>query len=208
MAGDPPKNPSDLQRDLGRRRPKMSRGEPWIGGELDRGGEVTPAYPGTGTSLPQDIGADGFEVEPPPDEPRDELLDTDTDTQESVPGDEFDFDALNSTPGFDGTDARLSALDPGRPSRVDRLNDEETPLDERETDRMVHSGEIGELPSGSESVSPGELARYDCPNCGFEYDVVVGTASRCPRCQYEADLSNYVGDEAFHYTFSVTDPGD
>jgi len=208
MAIEPQENPTDLERDLGRRKPNPRHGHPWIGAGIDRKGDATAAYPGTGTSIPQDIGADGFEVEPLPDEPRDNLDDIDTNLEEETPEDDLDYDDRQMTPSVDGFSAAQSSVRTDRASRVDRLDNEETFHDEEETDQMGHSGELGELPPGSQNISAGELGRYECPNCGFEYDVVVGTAARCPRCQYEAHLSNVVGDEAFHDTFSATDLDD
>lgn len=202
-------NFTDLKRDLGRRKPNPRRGEPWIGAELERDGESTSAFPGTGTSSPQDIGADGFEIEAPPDEERDDLSMIATTRDDETPAqDEFDTTDLNQTPGVDGASAELSSLHPDRGSRVNHLDEDETIHDRDEPGEMGISSEVTELPIGAENVSAGEMGRYECPNCSFEYDVVVGTRARCPNCQYEADLSNIVGDESFHHSFSATYPDD
>jgi uncharacterized protein (UPF0212 family) len=203
------RNDTDWQRDLALRRPNPRHGSPWIGAGLGRDGESPSAYPGTGSSLPQDIGADGFEVEPPPDEERDDLsMIADSRGDEPPADDEFDVTDLNQTPSIEGVEAQLLSIDPDRASRVDHIDEEETLHDRDEGGEMGISSEVSELPIGSPDMSPGELGRYECPNCGFEYDVVLGTAARCPNCNYQADLTNVVGDESFHESFSATHPDD
>ncbi|MBI3947236.1 MAG: hypothetical protein HY321_15025 [Armatimonadetes bacterium] len=196
---------TQFERDLGRRKPNPRHGTPWIGTELDRSGEIPGAYPGTGSSLPQDIGADGFEVEPPPDEERDDLSSIATNEEDISPADEFDVEDLDMTPGMDGQESLLDTIRSDRASRTDRIEEDETPLDAKNAGGMSESAELTELPFGSENTTAGELGRYECPNCGFEYDVVVGTSARCPSCQYEADLSSIIGDEAFHHSAAATE---
>lgn len=199
-----PRNYTDFERDLGRRKPNPHRGTPWVGTELDRSGESTGAFPGSGSSLPQDIGADGFSVEEPPEEERDDLDSIDTEKEEIAQADEFDTTDLNSSPNVDGFESQLTTLHSQRASRVNRIDEDETPLDKKIVGEMSESLELTEFPSGAETATAGEIGRIECPNCGFEYDAVIGTSARCPACNYEADLSNYVGDESFHFTTDST----
>ena len=201
-------NFSDLQRDLGRRKPNMSRGTPWIGSEVEQDGESTGAFPGTGSTLPQDIGADGFQIEEPLDEVRDDLSMIDNQDRDVAPDDEFDTSSLDMTPSFDGHESELMSTRPDKPSRVDAIDEDETFIDKEYAGGMGESAELSELPIGSENATAGEMGRYECPNCGFEYDVVVGARARCPACNREADLSNIIGDESFHHSFAATDLDD
>ncbi len=201
-------NFSDFERDMGRGKSAPSQGEPLIGGEADEHGESTAAFPGTGSTLPQDIGADGFEVEPREGDERDDLSYLADERENIAPNDAFDASSLDISPSFDGSESLLSTVDPNRPDRVGRVDEAETPLDEEYLGAMGESAELSEMPIGSENTTAGELGRYECPNCGFEYDVVVGTTARCPACRFEADLASVIGDEAFHLTFDAVDLDD
>lgn len=195
----------DFERDMGLRTPDPSSGTPWIGGDVAREGGVLGAFPGTGTSIPQDIGAGGFQVEAPADEERDDPSFLNEEKGNIARADAFDTEDLNMTAGVDGFEAGLMTLDRNRTPRPDPLDEGETSLDERESGEMGVSAEVGEFPVGSENTSPGEMGRYVCPNCGFEYDVVVGTAARCPECNHLANLADIIGDESFHWTMGATD---
>jgi hypothetical protein len=199
---------TNFERDMGRRSPNPRHGTPWVGSEIERDGESVAAFPGTGSSLPQDIGASGFEVEEPSDEERDDLSLIDTNEEEISPADEFDANDLDMTSEIDGSESLLMTVNPERPSRVNRIDEEETPLDAEDAGDMGESADLSALPYGSQNATAGELGRYDCPNCGTEFDVVIGARARCPRCSYEADLSNVIGDEAFHHSLAATDLGD